>query len=215
MSLKEVALESIEKINFEIKKIRNMQRKMALVFIVLILTIALIALFNNLEKEAAPYMFMLFFSWILSHGAYSVLLIAQNTENRLQDAVVYSEELREYTVNSNAVLLELINKNKNDSGPEATLMDLPHSPKEKLFKNDDDLRALGDRERNGHLAIIGGLLALLLNKDKTGKPNSIFIVQSAIIEAMVANYGAIDGIAESTLEAKFARANRIIKNMNP
>ena len=112
MSLKEVALESIEKINFEIKKVRNLQRKMALVFIALILTIALIALFNNLEKEAAPYMFMLFVSWILSHGAYSVLLIAQNTENRLQDIVVYSEELREYTVTSNAVLLDLINKNK-------------------------------------------------------------------------------------------------------
>lgn len=209
MSRKEVALESIEKINFEIKKLSKLQRKMAFIFITLILTIALIALFYNLEKEAAPYMFMLFVSWILSHGAYSVLLIAQSTENRLQDVVVYSEELREYTVKHNEAMLDSINQNKN--GPEIKFKDVPLPPTEKLFEA-DNLRILGDRERNGLLAIIGGLLRLMLDKSPGGQFGSIYNNQSSIIEALVAHYGVIDGVSKPSLESKFAMANRMVKS---
>lgn len=211
MSRKEVALESIENINFEIKKLSKLQRKMAIVFIMLILTIALIALFYNLEKEAAPYMFMLFVSWILSHGAYSVLLVAQNTENKLQDIVVYSERLREYTVTSNESMLNLINKNKNKNKPNVTLMDLPLPPVIKMFEVDDP-RVLGERERNGLLAIIGGMLRLMLDKTSDGKSNSVYINQGLIIEALIAHYGVIDGISKTSLELKFPIANRLVKN---
>ena len=66
--------------------------------------------------------------------------------------------------------------------------------------------AIGSRERETLLNIIGGMLALLLGKTPAGKPQSVFESQAAVIHALLAHYDGKAGIAKRTLEDKLARA---------
>lgn len=65
------------------------------------------------------------------------------------------------------------------------------------------------RAETTYLNIIGGLLGLMLGSTPAGK-NSVYLNQGAIISGLVGNYGNAPGIGESTLEGKFAEANRSI-----
>jgi len=67
------------------------------------------------------------------------------------------------------------------------------------------------RAETTYLNIIGGLLSLMLGKSPSGKDQSVFQNQAAIISALLAHYGDKPGIADSTLENKFAEANRSIR----
>jgi len=85
---------------------------------------------------------------------------------------------------------------------EAKLMRSPKDQKENS--------GLSTRERNNLLALIGGLVGLMLGKSPSGKKNSIFQDQVAISAALIAHYPNVEGFGESTLEQKFAEANKRI-----
>lgn len=76
----------------------------------------------------------------------------------------------------------------------------------------DNARELGSRSESTYLNVIGGLLALLLGKSPGGKPYSSFTSQEAVINALVAHHGDQLGISKSTLENKFAQANRRLQS---
>lgn len=67
---------------------------------------------------------------------------------------------------------------------------------------------LSPRSEATYLHIVGGLLTLLLGRAPSGQPYSSFKTQESIITAMIAHHGERLGIAERTLEAKFAAAKR-------
>ena len=69
----------------------------------------------------------------------------------------------------------------------------------------------GARAETTYLNIIGGLLGLMLGKSPAGVQQSVFQNQGAIISALLAHHGSKPGISDSTLENKFADANRSIK----
>jgi hypothetical protein len=69
---------------------------------------------------------------------------------------------------------------------------------------------LSTRERNNLLCLVGGLLGLLLGKSPSGNKNSVYKDQVAIIGALNAHYPSVQGFGESTLEEKFALANKRI-----
>lgn len=69
----------------------------------------------------------------------------------------------------------------------------------------------GARAETTYLNIIGGLLGLMLGKSPAGIPQSVFQNQGAIISALLGHHSGKPGISDSTLEAKFAEANRSIK----
>lgn len=82
----------------------------------------------------------------------------------------------------------------------------------------DSLRAMveraaapGGRAETTYLNIIGGLLGLMLGTTPGGQKGSAYDSQAAIISALLAHHGGKPGIADSTLEQKFADANRSIK----
>jgi len=86
------------------------QKNIAIGFILLISFLSIIVFYLNLESEAAPYLFILFCTWILSHGIYSVLLINNNTNKKLQDIELYAEDLRAYPVENIEKLTEPCSK---------------------------------------------------------------------------------------------------------
>ena len=69
---------------------------------------------------------------------------------------------------------------------------------------------LGPRSETTYLNIIGALVDLLLGLSPSGQPYSSFRTQEAIITALVASHPERLGIAERTLEAKFAAARRAL-----
>jgi hypothetical protein len=75
----------------------------------------------------------------------------------------------------------------------------------------EKMSAPGARAETTYLNIIGGLLELMLGESPAGISHSVFKNQSAIISAMLAYHGDKPGIGGSTLDAKFAEANRSIK----
>ena len=82
----------------------------------------------------------------------------------------------------------------------------------------DSLRAMvekasapGGRSEKTYLNIIGGLLALMLGKSPSGKSQSSFENQGAVISAMLAHYGHIKGMGDSNLEKIMAEANKTLK----
>ncbi|MCS6811931.1 MAG: ATP-binding protein [Tepidimonas sp.] len=82
----------------------------------------------------------------------------------------------------------------------------------------DSLRAMVDKQmtinpraETTYLNIIGGLLDLMLGTTPSGQRGSIYESQAAIISALLAHHGGKPGIADSTLEQKFAEARRSIK----
>ena len=64
---------------------------------------------------------------------------------------------------------------------------------------------LHPRSEATYQRIIGGLIQLLTG-ETSGKANSIFRNQEAVVQALVFNYGDRDGISERTLDEKFAKA---------
>lgn len=62
------------------------------------------------------------------------------------------------------------------------------------------------RSETTYLNIIGGLLDLMLSNSPSGKPQSVFSNQSAIISVLVAHHPNKPGISQRTLEEKFSEA---------
>ncbi len=68
----------------------------------------------------------------------------------------------------------------------------------------------GARAETTYLNIIGGLLDLMLRTTPGGQKGSAYATQAAIISALLAYHSGKPGIADSTLEQKFADAKRSI-----
>ena len=69
---------------------------------------------------------------------------------------------------------------------------------------------LSPRSETTYLHILGGLLTLLLGSSPSGQRYSSFESQEAVISALIAHHGERLGIAERTLQAKFASARRAL-----
>ncbi len=70
---------------------------------------------------------------------------------------------------------------------------------------------LNPRKETTYLNIIGGLLGLMLGTTHGGQKGSVYGSQAAIISALLAHYSNKPGMGDTTLEQKFAEANRSIK----
>lgn len=90
-------------------------------------------------------------------------------------------------------------------------MDAMRGERDSLRAIVDKQSAPGARAETTYLNIIGGLLGLMLGTSLGGQKGSIYESQAAIIDALLAHHGGKPGIADSTLEQKFAEANRSIK----
>jgi len=64
------------------------------------------------------------------------------------------------------------------------------------------------RAETTYLNIIGAMLELTLGRTHQGQPTSVYRTQEALIAALVESNGAKLGIAQRTLERKFAEAKR-------
>lgn len=71
-----------------------------------------------------------------------------------------------------------------------------------------DQNPLSDRAEATYLNIIGSMLELMLGRSPSGTPYSKFKTQEAVVSAMVAHHRGVMGIAERTLNGKFAMARR-------
>jgi hypothetical protein len=58
--------------------------------------------------------------------------------------------------------------------------------------------------------IIGALLALMLEKSKSGQPRSIYKTQAAVVDAITTLFPGIAGLSKRTLDRKFALARRLL-----
>lgn len=67
---------------------------------------------------------------------------------------------------------------------------------------------ISDRAEATYLNIIGGMLELMLGQSPSGTPYSSFKTQEAVVSALVAHHHGVMGIAERTLNGKFAMARR-------
>lgn len=68
-----------------------------------------------------------------------------------------------------------------------------------------------ERSEKTYLNIIGGLLAIMLDKSPSGNRQSIFEDQAAIVSVMLGHYGHIRGMGDSNLEKIMAAANKTLK----
>lgn len=73
---------------------------------------------------------------------------------------------------------------------------------------------LSDRAEATYLNIVGALLEVMLGKTPSGTPYSRFTSQDAVISALIAHHGNLMGIAERTLQTKFAQARRKLRSTN-
>ncbi|UBT80375.1 hypothetical protein LCH33_003798 [Pseudomonas amygdali] len=67
---------------------------------------------------------------------------------------------------------------------------------------------ISDRAEATYLNIIGGMLELMLGQSPSGAPYSSFKTQEAVVSALIAHHYGVMGIAERTLNGKFATARR-------
>jgi len=73
-------------------------------------------------------------------------------------------------------------------------------------------QSLSTRAERVYLHIIGGQLELLLSEEHPGKARRKFRTQEEVIAALTDLYGRRLGITKSTLESKFALANRMLSD---
>ncbi len=71
---------------------------------------------------------------------------------------------------------------------------------------------ISDRAEATYLHIIGGMLDLMLAQSPSGTPYSCFKTQEAVVSALIAHHGGTMGIAERTLNGKFAAARRRLRS---
>lgn len=67
---------------------------------------------------------------------------------------------------------------------------------------------ISNRAEATYLNIIGSMLELMLGQSPSGAPYSSFKTQEAVVSALVAHHRGVMGIAERTLNGKFATARR-------
>lgn len=73
-------------------------------------------------------------------------------------------------------------------------------------------KPLSQREETTLLNMTGGLLGLLLGKTPSGKPQSVFKDQAAVIEALLGSCAGKPGMSKRTIESKLAEAKRSLSS---
>ena len=76
----------------------------------------------------------------------------------------------------------------------------------------EQAKTLAPRAETTYLNIIGAMLSLMLGRTPSGRPQSVFDNQSAIVSALLADHEGKQGISKRTLEDKFAEANRSLNS---
>ncbi|WP_066267493.1 hypothetical protein [Hydrogenophaga palleronii] len=71
---------------------------------------------------------------------------------------------------------------------------------------------ISERAEATYLNIVGGMLDLMLGQSPAGTAYSTFRTQEAIVSALIAHHGGAMGIAERTLQGKFALARRRLRD---
>ncbi|MCY1188261.1 hypothetical protein D9M73_293450 [compost metagenome] len=56
--------------------------------------------------------------------------------------------------------------------------------------------------------LVGAVLAVTLGKSKSGKVQSIYSTQAALVEAITLRFPGVSGLSKSTLDRRFADARR-------
>lgn len=72
--------------------------------------------------------------------------------------------------------------------------------------------SVSDRAETTYLNIIASMLELMLGQSPSGTPYSSFKTQEAVVSALLAHHGGAMGIAERTLNGKFATAKRRLRS---
>lgn len=90
-------------------------------------------------------------------------------------------------------------------------MDAMRGERDSLRAIVDKQVTIGPRAEATYLNIIGGLLDLMLGTTPGRQRGSVYESQAAIISALLAHHEGKPGIADSTLEQKFADARRSIR----
>jgi hypothetical protein len=65
-----------------------------------------------------------------------------------------------------------------------------------------------ERSELGYQRVLGALIETLLGFSPSGKPNSVFGSQAAIVDSITAHYEGVAGLSKRTLDEKFANARR-------
>lgn len=81
-----------------------------------------------------------------------------------------------------------------------------------LYSDHPQSEPLDQRAETTYLNIIGGLLEIMLNKTMPGSKHRVFGNQSAIIQSILEKYNDKHGISQRTLDDKFAKAKRTLKD---
>lgn len=94
----------------------------------------------------------------------------------------------------------------------ATLRELEETRKERDYLKAlvDQAKAPRERSVTTYLNIIGGLLDVMLGTSPSGKKQSVYENQAAIISALLGRFEGKPGMSKRTLEDKFAEANRTL-----
>lgn len=126
---------------------------------------------------------------------------------RSTHAAINADSFRALQADRDAARAEL-EKAKVWAAKTISEMDAMRGERDSLREMVDKANAPSERAETTYLNIIGGLLALMLGKSPSGKPQSVFDNQAAIIAALLGHHEGRPGISARTLEDKFAAAKR-------
>ncbi|MBF8740711.1 hypothetical protein [Pseudomonas guariconensis] len=73
----------------------------------------------------------------------------------------------------------------------------------------DAIAPASEASASVHHTIIGALLAVMLDKSKSGQPRSIYRTQAAVVDAITSLFPGVSGLSKRTLDRKFAQARRL------
>lgn len=74
----------------------------------------------------------------------------------------------------------------------------------------DAVGPASDASTSVHQTIIGAMLAVMLEKSKSGQPRSIYSTQAAVVDAITSLFPGVSGLSKRTLDRKFAQARRLL-----
>ena len=145
--------------------------------------------------------------WMAKHYPDQKPAFLFDAVERTTHTTINADAFRALQVDRDAARSELEKMTKVTKDISQKYSELQHE-RDSLAAMVEKINPLIPRAETTYLNIIGGLLFLMLGKSPAGKAQSVFDSQAAIISALLAHHGGKSGIADSTLENKFAEANR-------
>jgi hypothetical protein len=160
-----------ERAPHKIKKLERIRRFIDVVFVCIFpLLVFKAALFSEAHQNTKSLFLFLaasysFGAWVFFHLHVNQLMESEETHRRISAVYLYSEELREYTVENTDVLFDAVNQLAQMPEKES----LPSPPAVHIQQGDEG-KPLGTRERDTLLTIIAALAKeAKLQIDQPGK----------------------------------------------